>query len=198
MVGDQGAKLALPWQSGDRIWMPRRDRLWVGALNGWTLWKLEEGRWHRDAAGAGLLVAEPPRRMALTAPSGESMNRAVSPLDRVEWSPLPASGGAWPAYDPAWVWTDGAALTAWDLRWGDFGEALGVERQRAAVRRAFRPEWISAKALRRSVAGWLPEGPEVALREVQESAWVWVGDRVLLIRLPELERLRRVRKIVAP
>ena len=51
---------------------------------------------------------------------------------------------------------------------------------------------------RKSVAGWLPAGPEVALREAQGRAWIWVGDRVLLVKLPELARSRRVRKILNP
>ncbi|HJW08473.1 MAG TPA: hypothetical protein VJ483_02495 [Holophagaceae bacterium] len=192
-----GAKLALPWRAGDRFWMPRRDRLWVGSANGWSLWRLEDGRWHRDAAGPGLLVAQPPLGVALTAPGpAEGAARSTAPLDRADWKAVPTGAGPWPAYDPAWAWTEGAALTAWDARWGDFGERLAPERQRIAVRAAFRPDWISAKALRRSVAGWLPQGPEVALREVQSSAWVWAGDRVLLVHLPELDRLRRVRKIV--
>ncbi|HJU83554.1 MAG TPA: hypothetical protein VJ600_05045 [Holophagaceae bacterium] len=191
-----GARIALPWHLGDRLWMPRSDRIWIGAMSGWTLWQLDGGRWRREAAGAGVLMAEPPRRMALTAIAGEGAARATSELDRAEWRPVPAEAGPWPAYDPAWAWTDGAALTAWDQRWGDFGEALPPERQRLAVRHAFRPDWISARALRRSVAGWLPEGPEVALREGQACAWVWVGDRALLIHLPELDRLRRIRKIL--
>ena len=193
-----GARLAVPWHPGDRLWMPRADRVWVSDAGAWTLWGLQGGRWRREAAGAGVLAAEPPRRMALTSSSGEGAVRATSDLDRAEWRSVPAEAGPWPAYDPAWAWTEGAALTAWDERWGDFGEPLPPERQRPAVKHAFKPDWISARALRRSVAGWLPEGPEVALREAQGCAWVWVGDRALLIRLPELERIRRVRKILNP
>ena len=47
--------------------------------------------------------------------------------------------------------------------------------------------------LRASVGGWLPSGPDVALREAQGVAWVWVGDRVLLLRLVETERQRALR-----
>ena len=42
--------------------------------------------------------------------------------------------------------------------------------------------------------GWLPRGPEIALREPYGIAWIWVGDRVLLVRLVEVERIRLLRK----
>jgi hypothetical protein len=126
------------------------------------------------------------------------MARSVSPVGEVAWTPVPQDEPAWPACDPAWVWGENSALTPWDLRWRPFAEALPPERQRAALAAAFKPDWLSAKALRKSVAGWLPEGPEIALREAQGRAWVWVGDRVLMVRLPELERNRRVRKILNP
>ena len=194
-----GAKVALPWVEGDRLWMPEVDRLWTSDRGTWTAWKLESGRWTREAAGPGVLEAQPPLRMGLTAPQpGEGMVRSASPVDRVDWSPSPADEPAWPACDPAWAWGEGGALTAWDARWRSFEPELGPERQRAALARTFRPDWLSAKALRKSVAGWLPEGPEIALREPQDRAWAWVGDRVLLVQLPELERNRRVRKILNP
>lgn len=194
-----GAKLAVPWQEGDRLWMPRPDRLWISTRGAWSAWKLEGRRWHRDAAGPGVLEAEPPLRMGLTTPDGaEGMARSTSPVDQVAWTPVPAEAGPWPAPDPAWVWSGGGALTAWDARWGAFPEPLPPERQRAALGQAFRPDWLSAKALRKSVAGWLPAGPEVALREAEGAAWIWVGDRVLLVELPELERNRQVRKILNP
>lgn len=195
-----GARLAIPWHAGDRLWMSRRDRLWVGALSGgWTAWKLGDAGWTREAAGPGLLSAQPPLRMAATAPQGdEGMGRSTTPADRVEWTPVPQDEQPWPAYDPAWAWGEGSALTAWDLRWKEFPEHLSAESQRAAVARAFKPDWLSACALRRSVVGWLPHGPEVALREDRTAAWAWVGDRVLLLRLPELDRLRRIRKILNP
>ena len=44
--------------------------------------------------------------------------------------------------------------------------------------------------------GWLPRGPEVALREPLGVAWIWVGDRVLLVRLVEVERVRMLRKLL--
>lgn len=194
-----GAKLALAWREGDRFWMPRADRLWVSSHGAWSAWKLEDRRWRREAAGPGVLAAQPPQRMGLTAPAsppGDGMLRSLSPADRVAWTPAPVEDPAWPAFDPAWAWGEGSALTAWDGRWRPFAEALPPERQRAALGAAFRPDWLSAKAIRRSVAGWLPAGPEVALREPQERAWVWVGDRVLLVRLPELARTRRIRKIL--
>ncbi|HET8715709.1 MAG TPA: hypothetical protein VFM16_07785 [Holophagaceae bacterium] len=196
-----GAKLALPWQEGDRLWMPRADRLWVAARGGWTSWRLVDRRWRREAAGPGLLTAQPPLRMGLTAPvaaPAEGMVRSWSPVDEVAWTPAPVDEPAWPAYDPAWAWGQGSALTAWGLQWRPFPEPLAPERQRVALAAAFKPDWLSAKALRRSVAGWLPSGPEVALREAQGRAWVWVGDQVRLVKLPELARSRRVRKILNP
>ena len=192
-----GAKVAVPWQEGDRLWMPRADRLWISAHGTWTAWKLVDGRWSRDASGFGVLEAQPPLRMGLTAPQpGEGMARSESPVDQAVWTPVPADEPAWPACDPAWAWGEDSALTPWDLRWRPFAEALPPERQRDALIAAFKPDWLSGKALRKSVAGWLPEGPEIALREAQGRAWVWVGDRVLMVRLPELERNRRVRKIL--
>lgn len=196
-----GAKVALPWQEGDRLWMPQADRLWISGRTGWSLWRLEDRRWRREAAGAGVLEGQPPSRMGLTAPlppPAEGMERSTSPLDQAKWTPVSADEPPWPACDPAWAWGEGSALTAWDGRWRPFSDPLPPERQRVALAAAFRPDWISAKALRRSVAGWLPAGPEVALREVQGRAWIWVGDRVLLVKLPELARSRRVRKILAP
>lgn len=195
-----GAKLALPWQEGDRLWMTEGDRLWISGRNGWSAWKLEDRRWHREATGVGVLDAQPPARMGLTAPQpppAEGMARSLGPTDQVKWAPVSADEPPWPACDPAWVWGEGSALTAWDGRWRPFAEALPPERQRAALAMAFKPDWLSAKALRKSVAGWLPAGPEVALREVQGRAWIWVGDRVLLVKLPELARTRRVRKILS-
>ncbi|HTL98193.1 MAG TPA: hypothetical protein VL181_05255 [Holophagaceae bacterium] len=194
-----GAKVAVPWHEGDRLWMPEGDRLWITGHGAWTTWKLDDGSWRREASGAGALEAQPPARMGLTAPQpGEGMARSVSPVGEVAWTPVPQDEPAWPACDPAWVWGENSALTPWDLRWRPFAEALPPERQRAALAAAFKPDWLSAKALRKSVAGWLPEGPEIALREAQGRAWVWVGDRVLMVRLPELERNRRVRKILNP
>jgi hypothetical protein len=36
----------------------------------------------------------------------------------------------------------------------------------------------------------------VALREPQAAAWIWVGDRILLVRLVEVERVRQLRKLL--
>jgi hypothetical protein len=36
----------------------------------------------------------------------------------------------------------------------------------------------------------------VALREPKTAAWIWVGDRVLLVRLVEVERVRQLRKLL--
>jgi hypothetical protein len=36
----------------------------------------------------------------------------------------------------------------------------------------------------------------VALREADACAWVWVGNRVLLVRLTDSERSRRLRALL--
>ena len=107
---------------------------------------------------------------------------------------VPPETPEWPPYDPAWAWWSGdQAATAWDVSWGK-APPLPKERQREALLRSKRPEWITATGLRASVHGWLPGGPEVALREATETAWVWVGDRALLERLQPNGRLASVRK----
>jgi hypothetical protein len=190
-----GARLEIPWRSGDRLWFPRADRLWHGGQQGWTAWALEGGRWRRSAVGPGLLTAQPPGRMALTEPAGdEGMVRRTGPVARVEWAPVPEATLPWPAWDPAWAWRESGAFDAWDQRWNE--SALPPERQRQALFEAHRPDWRAAASLRASVKGWLPRGPEVAMREPLGSAWVWVGDRVLLVRLVEVERLRALRKLL--
>jgi hypothetical protein len=190
-----GARLDLPWHAGDRLWFPRGDRLWHGGIQGWTAWWLEGGRWRRQAAGPGLLTAHPPQRMALVAPlPEEGMARRTSPPAKVEWSPVPEGALPWPAWDPAWAWRENGAIDAWDQRWNE--SALPPERQRQALFEAHRPDWRAAVSLRASVKGWLPRGPEVALREPLGTAWVWVGDRVLLVRLVEVERLRVLKKLL--
>jgi len=186
-----GARLMVPWTPGGRFWFPRRDRLWTTLGNAWTLWELVEGQWRRQAAGPGVLGAQPPLGMTLTLKG----QRQRAPLDRAEWEPVPEDTEPWPPYDPAWGWwAPDLAATAWDQRWGAGSPRLGKERQREALLRTFRPEWRSAKRLRASVAGWLAESPEVALREASGVAWVWVGDRALLVRLQTVERLKAVRK----
>jgi hypothetical protein len=191
-----GARLLVPWPAGARLWFPRQDRLWVGGGNLWTLWGLEEGLWHRLASGPGTLAAQPPLAMGLTVPprKGEDAVRKVAPLDRAEWT-LQPEGPPWPDYDPAWTWWGkDLAATAWDQRWGASPEALPPERQRKALLRAFKGDWLAAYELRASVRGWIPEGPEVALREAAEVAWIWVGDRVILVRLLATERIKSVKK----
>jgi hypothetical protein len=120
--------------------------------------------------------------------------RKTGPLDQANWEPVPAGTEPWPPYDPAWAWwSPDMAATAWDARWGK-PSPLPREHQREALLRSKRPEWITASSLRASVRGWLPAGPEVALREASESAWVWVGDRAFLERLQPGSRLAAVRK----
>jgi hypothetical protein len=191
-----GARLAVPWQRGARLWFPSRDRLWVCSGNQWTLWARSAGVWRRDAAGPGVLYAQPPLRMALLVSEKKdgSVTRKVGPLDQARWEPVPAETRPWPDYDPAWAWwSPELADTAWDLRWGK-DAALPRERQREALLRANRPDWITASGLRASVRGWLPNGPEVAVREASAVAWVWVGDRAILERLQPTGRLKSVRK----
>lgn len=202
----RGAKALVPWSPEGLLWLPRHDRLWTSAHHQWTAWRLVDGAWVRAATGEGLLFAHPPRGMgrvgasaaelrALEAP--ERAPRFLAPLDEAAWRRVPPEDPAWPAYDPAWAWTtDAHAVTAWDLRWGPEEEPLAPERQREALTRAFRPEWKTSSRLRASVAGWLPAGPEVALREAHGCAWVWVGNRVILVRLVDTERLRRLRALL--
>jgi hypothetical protein len=73
---------------------------------------------------------------------------------------------------------------------------LPPERQRQSLFESYRSDWRSAMGLRLSVKGWLPRGPEIALREPFGVAWIWVGDRVLLVRLVEVERVRMLRKLL--
>ena len=191
-----GARLLVPWAAGAHLWFPYRDRLWIASGGQWTLWRLEGGVWQRQVAAPGLLTAQPPRRMALALPErkGEPASRQTSRLDQAAWEAVPAEAEAWPAYDPAWAWwRDDLAATAWDQRWGAASATLPRERQRQALLRAFRPEWRTAVGLRASVKGWIPGGPETALREAAEVAWVWVGDRAILVRLQPTARLKSVK-----
>jgi len=141
-------------------------------------------------------MAQPPLGMALTVPArkSEPATRQTSPLEAADWTPVPDSVPAWPDYDPAWLWwSQDLAATTWDQRWGEGAPSLPKERQRQALLRAFRPEWRSAVGLRASVKGWIPGGPETALREAAEAAWVWVGDRAILVRLQATLRLKSVK-----
>jgi hypothetical protein len=115
-------------------------------------------------------------------------------VEAVAWTPVAAGALPWPAWDPAWAWRENGAFDAWDQRWNE--SALPPERQRQALIEAYRPEWRAATNLRASVKGWLPGGPEVALREPLGAAWIWVGDRVLLVRLVEAERVRLLKKLL--
>ncbi len=190
-----GARVEIPWHAGDRLWFPRGDRLWHGSTHGWTAWALEAGHWTRQAAGPGFLTAQPPQRMALTVPlPEEGMTRKTGPLTKAEWTEAAADTPPWPAWDPAWLWREKDALDAWDQRWN--ASDLPLERQRQALHAAYRSDWRAALGLRASVKGWLPRGPEIALREPLGVGWIWVGDRVLLVRLVEVERVRILRKLL--
>jgi hypothetical protein len=190
-----GWRLVVPWHPGDRLWMPRADRLWYGGTQGWMAWQLEVSVWRRQAVGPGLLIAQPPERMGWVEPrADEGMGRKTSPVDQVAWTPVPDEALPWPAWDAAWAWRKGGAFDAWDQRWNE--SSLPPERQRLSLFETYRPEWRTALALRVSVKGWLPGGPEVALREPLGVAWVWVGDRILLVRLAEVERVRILRKLL--
>ena len=190
-----GLRVEIPWRAGDRAWMPRADRLWHGGSQGWTLWALEGFRWRRQAAGPGVLNAHPPQRMALVeALPAEGMVRKLSSLIRADWTEVAPDALPWPAWDAAWAWRENGAIDAWDQRWNE--SALPPERQRQALFETYRAEWRTAMGLRASVKGWLPRGPEVALREPLGVAWIWVGDRVLMVRLVEVERIRTLRKLL--
>ena len=191
-----GPRLLVPWQPGARLWFPTRDRLWLANGNQWTLWALEGATWHRQATGPGQLMAQPPLRMGLLVldKKGEPASRKTSPLGAADWAPVPDDAQAWPEYDPAWVWwQDELAATTWDQRWGKAAPTLPPERQRQTLFHAYRPEWRTAVGLRLSVKGWIPGGPETALREGAEVAWIWVGDRAILVRLQPTLRLKSVK-----
>jgi len=190
-----GARVLVPWDESSRVWLPRADRLWTTDAKSWTLWALEDGIWARQTSGTGILEAHPPLGFGLK----RNLERMLSPLEKPAWTPVPDELPAWPDRDPAWVWReDGSAFTAWDLRWNEpaaTGSPLPRERQRESLLNRFRGDWRTAQGLRATVKGWLPKGPEAALREGLGSAWVWVGDRVLLVHLQETERLRVLKRI---
>ncbi len=193
----QGHRLLVPWQPGAKLWFPVGDRLWTSDATGWTLWGLEENVWRRLEAGPGVLQAHPP--MAMGRVSVEETGVAIrhlAPVDAASWEVLPTGSQPWPAYDPAWVWQATGAVDAWDRRWGSELEELPPERQREALARSYRSEWRVSTGLRASVRGWLPTGPEIAMREAQSVAWVWVGNRVLLVRLRSVDRLRRIKSLL--
>jgi len=191
-----GARLMVPWQPGARLWFPSRDRLWVSSGNQWALWERSAAQWKRQATGPGQLYAQPPLRMGLllTEKKEPAPVRKAGPLDQAAWTPVPPAAEPWPPYDPAWTWWSAdQATSAWDVRFGKLPD-LPRERQRQALLRAKRPDWITASRLRASVRGWLADGPEVAMRESSGVAWVWVGDRTLLVRLQPSGRLSAVKK----
>ncbi len=193
-----GPRLMVSMRPGARIWFPQLDRLWVSGEGVWSLWGLEEGLWRRLDAGAGELVAHPPLFMGRIALDKQKLLvRSLAPLASTEWKDLAAEVEPWPPYDAAWVWkAEDGALTSWDLRWGKAVEDFPRERQREALKKAFRADWHAASSLRASVRGWLPEGPDIGLREASEVGWVWVGDRVLLVRLQGTDRLRKIRNLL--
>ncbi len=188
-----GQRLLIPWRVGDRLWMPRKDCLWTSSEGVWSLWRVRDGAWHREASGPGVLAAQPPRQMGLVALSPDGATRSWTGMNEADWILLQKDQPPWPAYDAAWLWRGNGALTAWDLRWGTDDPTLPKEHQREALIRAYRSEWRAASHLRASVRGWLATGPQVALREINGVAWVWVGDRVLLVRLAGTERLHLIK-----
>jgi hypothetical protein len=192
----RGARLLVPWGEDARLWFPRGDRLWISQGGQWSLWNLEDGTWRRSAAGSGVLSAQPPRAMGRVSAGPEGTARFRSSLQEANWEPVDAGVEPWPAYDPAWCWGREGALTAWDLRWGG-ASALSMERQRDSLRRMYRADWKMAAGIRASVAGWLPQGPEVALRETVDVAWVWLGNRILLVRLQPTERARKLKSFLS-
>lgn len=188
-----GARMVIPRGTDLRFWFPRADVLWTAQGGRWTLWRLLEGVWRREAEGEGLLRALPPLGMGLELPRG---GRQQGPVDQVAWREVAPEVAPWPDYDPAWTWVGEGALTAWEQRWGQGLEGLAPERQRETLTRTHHPDWKTAVKLRASVKGWLPQGPDIALRERAGVAWVWLGPRILLERLQPTERVRRMRKVL--
>jgi len=192
-----GPRLFLTLRPDARIWFPTHNRLWVSSGGNWTFWGLEGDTWRRLGAGTGTLAAHPPLRMARLQSGKDSLPRSLSPLTELAWEDVPENTETWPTYDAAWVWkANDGALTPWDLRWGKGIEGFPKEHHRQYLISAYRSEWLTASNLRASVRGWLPEGPDIALREASEVAWVWVGDRVLLVRLHPSDRLRKIRALL--
>jgi hypothetical protein len=192
-----GQRLLVPWQPNGRFWFPSKDRLWITEGSGWTLWGSEEGVWRRMDAGPGVLMAHPPLTMGLVSLDGDGLpRRQWSPWYAASWESVAEGLEPWPAYDPAWAWHSGGAMDAWDARWGRDLPGISAERQRDALLKTFKPEWRVALGLRASVRGWLPYGPEVALREAQAVAWIWVGNRVMMVRLQPAGRLRLIKAML--
>lgn len=193
-----GVHVSIPWRSGARIWFPYKNKLWVSVGNVWSFWTLNENKWCCDATGLGELYAQPPIKMGLIAHDRKlnSIARKTSSLNQVNWKAVPTDLKKWPTYDPAWTWwSDDFASTAWGLQWGKISNLL-EEHQREALVKENRSEWITVSRLRASVRGWLPIGPEVALREPYGAAWVWVGNKVLLKKLIPSSRLTSIHKAI--
>lgn len=192
-----GPRLFVHLGPNARIWFPTRDRLWLSNGETWAFWALQSGTWRRLGQGTGLLAAHPPLHMGRLLPDKEGPERTLSPLTELAWKDVSMETAPWPAFDAAWAWKgEDGALTAWDTRWGKGMEGFPKEPQRQGLISAYRSDWRAASNLRASVRGWLHDGPEIALREASEVAWVWVGDRVLLVRLHPSERLRKVRTLL--
>lgn len=192
-----GVHLVIPWQQKAKFWFPRKDRLWVSVGNGWTMWGLSGDKWCRLAVGTGELYGQPPLNMGLLMVDQKSgvLNRKIGPLNQINWELVSSEVEQWPLYDPAWIWCSReSAATAWGLQWGK--DRLSNEYQREALLRANRSEWITSSRLRVSVRGWLPEGPEVALREPFGVAWIWVGHKVIMKKLPSTSRSILFKKIL--
>lgn len=191
-----GHRLLVPLPTGTRFWFPQHDRLWVSGDKEWTLWGLDSGVWKRLAMGPGQLHAKPPQAMGrIVIQKDGHLEYSQSPTDEAQFETLSKQDNFWPSYDPAWFWVDDeTALTAWDQRFGSLD--LPKETTRERLLTSFRSDWLEASSLRRSVKGWLPNGPEVALREGLGVAWIWAGDRILLVRLPQELRIRKIRKLI--
>jgi hypothetical protein len=192
-----GARLVIPWDESTRFWMPAKDCLWTSSKNHWYLWRLEQGAWKRIDGGVGTLTALPPKQIGLHATIRGIETRKLSSIHESDWRDIPLEP-EWPDVDPAWVWFgEDAAVTAWDLRWGNAPPNLPKERSRDALQTFFKDDWRSSLALRSSLKIWLSNGPEVALREQQNAAWVWCGTKISLVRLPSENRQKRVRELLA-
>jgi len=192
-----GAHFVVPWRRGAKFWFPRKDCIWVSVGNFWTMWKMDGYRWHRVATGIGELYSQPPIAMGLMTYNKRLgiFTRLIGSLSQVRWDNVSVEDKQWPQYDPAWIWySRSSATTAWDSQWGN--PVFPEERQRDALVRTSRSEWITSSSLRASVRGWLPYGPEVALRESHEMAWVWVGHKVFMKKLQPNNRSMLIKKVL--
>lgn len=191
-----GVRLITSWQRGAKFWFPKKDCIWISVRNTWTMWKLSSrGQWRRVANGTGELYSQPPILMGLISRDKKfgGLARKVGPLNEIRWKCVSSTSEQWPPHDPAWLWhSKDSATTTCGLPWGK--SELQKERQREALRRTNHSEWLASLKLRASVRGWLPDGPEVVLRESDEIAWVWVGHKVLMKELQPNSRSILIRK----